>query len=219
MDSSAAVTAGITGDAHLREDVVQSTQVYRGAFLDVRRDEVRLPDGSTATREYIVHPGAVMIVPVLDDGRLVVERQWRYPLARTMLEFPAGKLEVGEPPLTCAVRELAEETGYRAAEWARAGILHNAIAYSNEGIEVWFARGLTPGARHLDAGEFLDVAIASVEELDALARSGELTDAKTLIGLLWLQNWRAGRWMLEWQGTAALLASPDNPAMNGSPRP
>ena len=86
-----------------------------------------------------------MIVALADDGRLVVERQYRYPMARVMLEFPAGKLDAGEPPLACAVRELAEETGYRAAEWARAGILHNAIAYSTEGIEVWFARGLVPG--------------------------------------------------------------------------
>ena len=186
-------------DAHLREDTVRSEQVYLGHFLDVRRDDVRLPDGSTAQREYIIHPGAVMVVPLLDDGRLVVERQWRYPLARTMLEFPAGKLERGEPPLQCAVRELAEETGYRATEWARAGILHNAIAYSNEGIEVWFARGLSLGARQLDVGEFLDVDRLGAEELDAMACRGELTDAKTLIGLLWLQNWRAGRWPLVWQ--------------------
>ena len=191
--------AAPAGDAHLREQTLQSQQVYCGTFLDVRRDQVRLPDGATATREYIVHPGAVMVVPLLDDGRLVVERQWRYPLARAMLEFPAGKLEAGEPPLACAVRELAEETGYVAAEWARAGILHNAIAYSNEGIEVWFARGLVLGERRLDAGEFLDVAIASVDELDVAARNGELTDAKTLIGLLWLQNWRAGHWPLAWQ--------------------
>jgi ADP-ribose pyrophosphatase len=137
-------------------------------------------------------------VPLLDDGRVVIERQWRYPLARVMLEFPAGKLDTGELPLHCAVRELIEETGYRAAEWARAGILHNAIAYSNEGIEVWFARGLTPGPRSLDAGEFLEVDSASQAELEELAMRGELTDAKTLIGLLWLQNWRAGRWALHW---------------------
>jgi len=185
-------------DAHLREERIHSEQVYLGHFLDVRRDQVRLPDGNPAQREYIIHPGAVMVVPLLDDGRLVLERQWRHPLQRVMLEFPAGKLEPGEPPFDCAVRELAEETGYRAVEWARAGILHNAIAYSDEGIEVWFARGLSLGERHLDAGEFLDVTTASEEELDALARRGELTDAKTLIGLLWLQNWRAGRWPLNW---------------------
>ena len=193
------MTAPGPADAHLREETLRSEQVYRGQFLDVRRDRVRLPDGADAQREYIVHPGAVMIVPLLDDGRLVVERQWRYPLERVMLEFPAGKLDAGEAPLACGMRELLEETGYRAAQWARAGILHNAIAYSNEGIEVWFARGLTAGARALDAGEFLDVTEMSADELDALARSGELTDAKTLIGLFWLQNWRAGRWPLDWR--------------------
>ncbi|HEY9223766.1 MAG TPA: NUDIX hydrolase [Variovorax sp.] len=184
--------------AHLREETVHSEQAYRGRFLHVRRDDVRLPDGSVAEREYIVHPGAVMVVPLLDDGRLVVERQWRYPLGRAMLEFPAGKLDAGEPPLVCGIRELAEETGYRAAEWARAGILHNAIAYSDEGIEVWFARGLIAGERRLDVGEFLDVTEMTAEQLDAAAQRGELTDAKTLIGLLWLQNWRAGRWPLHW---------------------
>ena len=187
---------------HLRETLVEPAQAWRGAFLDVRRDRISLPDGSTTHREYIVHPGAVMIVPILSDDRLVVERQWRYPIGQAMLEFPAGKLEHGEPPLACAMRELEEETGYRAGEWARAGILHNAIAYSSEGIEVWFARDLRAGPRRLDAGEFLDVAEASLDELDTAARTGQLTDAKTLIGMLWLQNWRAGRWPLAWAPAA-----------------
>jgi ADP-ribose pyrophosphatase len=186
-------------DAHLREERISSEQVFRGRLLDVRRDEVRLPGGKTATREYIVHPGAVMIVPMLDDGRVVVERQYRHPLERVVIEFPAGKRDAGEAGIDCAVRELAEETGYRAAEWAHAGVLHNAIAYSTEGIEVWFARGLTLGERVLDDGEFLDVDMASMEELLALAQDGGLTDAKTLIGLLWLQNWRNGQWNLKWQ--------------------
>ncbi|HJV63398.1 MAG TPA: NUDIX hydrolase [Albitalea sp.] len=185
-------------DAQLREDKLSGEQVFAGKLLDVRCDTVRLPDGSTATREYIVHPGAVMVVPILDDGRLIVERQYRYPLGRVMTEFPAGKLEVGEPVLACAVRELAEETGYRAAQWARAGLLNNAIAYSNEGIEVWFARGLTLGDRRLDEGEFLDVASATLDELLAQAHCGELTDAKTLVGLMWLQNWRNGHWSVDW---------------------
>jgi ADP-ribose pyrophosphatase len=186
--------------AHLRETCLEAKAAWRGWFLDVRRDTVALPDGTRAQREYIVHPGAVMIVPLLDDGRLVVERQWRYPMQRAMLEFPAGKLEAGEPVLDCAVRELIEETGYRASEWARAGFLNNAIAYSTEAIEVWFARGLVAGERRLDTGEFLDVFAASADELDAAALRGEITDAKTLVGLLWLQNWRAGRWPLQWGG-------------------
>ena len=186
-------------DAEIRETQIDSQQVYKGRFLDVRRDRIRLPDGATASREYIVHPGAVMIVPLLADGRVVVERQWRYPLSRAMLEFPAGKLEMGEDPLHCAVRELAEETGYRAAEWASAGFMNNAIAYSDEAIHIWFARGLMAGERHLDAGEFLEVHEASADELDALAARGDITDAKTLVGLLWLQRWRAGSWPLSWR--------------------
>lgn len=183
----------------LDETCLDSREVYRGHFLEVRRDTVRLPDGQTAHREYIRHPGAVMIVPLLDDGRLVLERQYRYPMGRVMVEFPAGKIDAGEPGFRCAVRELAEETGYRAAEWAKAGVLHNAIAYSDEGIEVWFARGLALGDAALDNGEFLEVFTATPEELDAWVRDGVVTDVKTMVALLWLQNWRAGRWPLQWQ--------------------
>jgi len=192
----------VDADAHLREETVSSEQVFQGRLLDVRRDHIRLPDGRAATREFIVHPGAVMVVPILGDGRLVMERQWRYPLERVMLEFPAGKLEPGEPTFECAQRELFEETGYRAREWACAGELHNAIAYSSERIEIWFARGLEAGERQLDAGEFLDVQICSVDELDRLCASGAVSDAKTLVGLLWLQNWHAGRWAIDWKPAA-----------------
>ena len=185
-------------DDLLIERLVQGTQVYCGNFLDVRRDIIALPDGDTATREYIVHPGAVMVVPLLDDGRLVMERQYRYPLGRVMLEFPAGKLEPGEPVQRCGQRELAEETGYRAVQWARACVVHNACAYSTEGIEIWFARGLVPGQRQLDHGELIDLCLMDEAGLDALAARGELTDVKTLIGLQWLQQWRAGRWSLDW---------------------
>jgi ADP-ribose pyrophosphatase len=186
-------------DARLREHAVSSRQVWKGRFLEVRFDTVALPDGAHTTREYVVHPGAVMMVPILDDGRLVMERQFRYPVDRVMLEFPAGKIDAGEPPVQCAVRELAEETGYRAREWARAGILHNAIGYSTEGIEVWFARGLEHGAARLDAEEFLEIVTHSEAEIDALCAAGGITDAKTMIGLLWLQKWRAGLWPLTWQ--------------------
>lgn len=185
-------------DTQLVERRLSSEQVWKGHFLDVRRDVIVQHDGHTAMREYIVHPGAVMVVPLLDDGRLVMERQFRYPLGRVLLEFPAGKLERGEPVQRCAQRELMEETGYVAQEWARACAIHNACAYADEAIEIWFARGLRLGTRQLDAGELIEVCVMSEPELDALAARGELTDVKTLIGLQWLQKWRAGLWTLDW---------------------
>lgn len=191
-------------DDHLVETTIEREQLVRGHFLDVRRDTVRLPGGDTATREYIVHPGAVVVVAMLDDGKLVMERQYRHPLGRVMLEFPAGKLDPGEPSGVCAIRELAEETGYRAAEWAFAARMHNAIAYSTEGIEIWFARGLIMGEQQLDHGEFLEVCNMEEAELDVLAARGELTDAKTLVALMWLQKWRCGTWALDWRPAADL---------------
>ncbi|MDE2432994.1 MAG: NUDIX hydrolase [Burkholderiales bacterium] len=186
-------------DAHLRETLVSSQTVYQGHFLTLKRDTVALPDGKQAGREYVVHPGAVMIVAVLPDGRLVMERQYRYPVARTMLEFPAGKLDPGEGGLACAQRELWEETGYRAQRWAKAGLLHPCIGYATEIIEIWFAEGLSLSERHLDEGEFLDVFAATQEELETAFDRGELTDGKTITGLMWLQRWRSGLCRLDWQ--------------------
>jgi ADP-ribose pyrophosphatase len=163
------------------------------------RDQVRLPDGSLASREYVRHPGAVVVVAQLPDGRYVMVRQWRHPLGRVFAEFPAGKLDAGEEPLACAKRELQEETGYRAQRWAYAGPIHLAIAYSTEVIHLFFADNLQSGPRQLDEGEFLDVFAASLEQLLQWARDGELTDAKTLFCLLWAQNLRAGLWSLDWQ--------------------
>lgn len=188
-----------TLDAHLREELVSSETVYSGKFLQMRRDMVRLPDGRSASREYVVHPGAVMVVPILPDGRLVMERQYRYPVRRTMIEFPAGKLDPGEGGLACAQRELLEETGYRARRWAKAGVMHPVIGYATEFIEVWFADDLSLGERQLDEGEFLDVFTASQQELEDWMRDGQLTDAKTVVGMMWLSQWRAGRWALDWQ--------------------
>jgi ADP-ribose pyrophosphatase len=190
-----------SSEDHLVERTLTSETVYAGNFLQVSRDTIALPDGKQSTREFIRHPGAVMIVPLLDDGTLLLERQYRYPLSRVMLEFPAGKLDPNETPLACGQRELREETGCSAREWAYAGVLHNAIAYSDEGIHIFFARGLTLGERHLDEGEFLDLVTHTPAELDALAFSGELTDAKTLIGMLWFSRWQTGQWDLKWQSS------------------
>jgi ADP-ribose pyrophosphatase len=198
-DASAKTDKLVDAEAALTESTMSSQTVFQGHFLHVKRDLVRLPDGGQATREYVVHPGAVMVVPVLDDRHVVMERQYRHPLGRVLLEFPAGKIDAGEPPFECGRRELQEETGYRAREWARAGILHNAIAYSTEGIEVWFARGLTAGPNRLDVGEFLEVVTVSDEALEMGVRDGTITDAKTMIGLQYLQQWRAGRWPLQWR--------------------
>lgn len=190
-------------DLHLREHVVRREQLLRGSFLQVRRDTVRLPDASHATREYVVHPGAVMIVPLLgnaEDGwRVVMERQYRHPIGHVILEFPAGKRDGAEDLLGCAQRELREETGYLAREWAHAGVIHPLVAYSDEFIDVWFARGLTLGHRQLDPGEFLDVTSATLNELLQCCRDGRVTDGKTLAGALWLQNVAAGAWTLEWR--------------------
>jgi len=190
------------GDAHLTEHAIDSTEVLRGHFLQVKRDTVRLAGGELATREYVVHPGAVMVIPLLDDGRVLLERQYRYPMQRVMIEFPAGKLDPGEDSLVCARRELQEETGYTATEWARAGVLHPVISYATEFIDIWFARGLVAGERHLDEGEYLDLLSATPAELLDWCRDGTVTDAKTLTGALWLQNVLRGDWALDWTSAA-----------------
>jgi ADP-ribose pyrophosphatase len=184
--------------SHLNETCIASELLFKGCFLEARRDTVALPDGKTATREYVVHPGAVVVVPLLDDGRVVLERQFRYPVGRVMVELPAGKLDAGEDPLRCGQRELLEETGYRAREWARAGMMHLAIGYSTEVIHIYFARGLSAGKQALDPGEFLDVFTATPQALLDWCADGTVTDAKTLACALWLQNVQSGAWALEW---------------------
>jgi len=169
---------------HLIETKVDGETVFDGKLLHVRRDTVRLPDGSLGTREYIVHPGAVLIVPVLPDGRLVVVRQFRYPLQRSMIEFPAGKLDHGETPLATGQRELREEAGYVATSWWRLGGIHSVVGYSNERIEFFVAEGLTHVGAALDDGEFLDIETTSVDQMLSAVDRDEITDAKTVAALL-----------------------------------
>ncbi len=170
-------------DRHLEESPLEGDWVYDGALLHVRRDSVRLPDGGTATREYIVHAGAVLIVPVLDEGTLVVERQHRYPMNRVFTEFPAGKLDPGEAPLATGKRELREEAGYTASRWTRLGVIHPVVSYSTEAIELYLAEELTHVGRALDDGEFLDVGTMSAAAMEEAVAQGDITDAKTIAAL------------------------------------
>lgn len=181
-------------DTHLKETRLDGENVYEGGFLKVTRDRVALPDGSVTHREYIRHPGAVVVLPLFDDGTVLLERQFRYPLGRVFIEYPAGKIDAGEDHLACAKRELQEETGYTASEWHFLCTIHNAIAYSDEHLDIYLARKLTAGPAQLDAGEFLDTYTATVPELLAQVKSGAITDVKTVIGTFWLEKILAGDW-------------------------
>jgi len=181
-----------SGDLHLREERISGEDVYNGIFLHMKRDQVRLPDGSLAIREYLTHPGAVAILALLDDGRVVLERQFRYPIAKICIEIPAGKLEIGEDRLLCAKRELAEETGYTAKKWSFIRRIHPVISYSTEFIDIYLAEGLTAGESKLDDEEFLDVFAAPLEQILAWIEQGEITDVKTTISIYWLDRYRRG---------------------------
>jgi ADP-ribose pyrophosphatase len=185
-------------DSHLTERRLGGTTLLSGGFLEVHRDDVQLPDGSVSTREYIRHSGAVAVIPLLDDGRCVLVRQYRYPVGKILLEWPAGKLDAGEGQIACAMRELREETGYTAREWAYGGEIHNAPAYSDESIWLWFARGLVPGATQLDEGEFVETVLMTPHQVDALSLAGQLPDVKTQIGLNWLLQAQSGTRQLQW---------------------
>ena len=169
-----------TTDSHLKEELTSREELFKGKFLEARRDTIRLPDGHSATREYVVHPGAAVIVPVLPDGRFVLERQFRYPLRRVMLEFPAGKIDPGEKALATAQRELREEAGYTADTWTSLGTIHPEIGYSTEAIEVFTASGLVHVGQALDPGEFLEVVTMTEQELLVTYDCGGFTDGKSI---------------------------------------
>lgn len=169
------------------EQFVSGEEIFSGRLLKVRRDTVRMPGGAHTTREYIRHPGAVAILPFTASGRVILERQYRYPNARDFIEIPAGKVEPGEGLLETARRELLEETGYAASEWQRLTTIHNAISYSDESIELYAARGLEKNKQKLDDEEFLEVLEVPFAEALAMVRDGRITDVKTMIALLWME--------------------------------
>jgi ADP-ribose pyrophosphatase len=180
------------GDAHLREERLSGEDIYGGIFLNMKRDKVSLPDGNQAIREYLTHPGAVAILAILDDGRVLLERQYRYPISRACLEIPAGKLDPQEDHFACAQRELAEETGYTAQKWSFIRRIHPVISYSTEFIDIYLAEGLVSGKSQLDQEEFLDVFAAPLEQLLEWVEQGEITDVKTTIATYWLDRYRKG---------------------------
>ena len=180
--------------SELKETRLDGGVVYDGHFLKVERDRIRQPDGKESAREFIRHPGAVVILPLLPDGRILLERQFRYTNGQVFIEVPAGKIDPGEDHLACAKRELVEETGYSAARWRFVCTIHNAIAYSDEHLEIFLAEDMTQGEQQLDAGEFLELFTVTLPELLDLVRRGEITDVKTIIGAFWLEKILAGAW-------------------------
>ncbi len=173
---------------NLKETRISSEVAYDGGFIRVLKDKVRLPDGSTSTREHISHPGAVAVLALQDNGKLVMERQFRYAPQREFIEVPAGKIDHGEDILLCAQRELLEETGYVASEWTHLATAWPSIGYADERIEYFLARGLVHQGAQLDDGEFLEVFELSLTEAMEWIRQGKINDSKTIVGLFWLEK-------------------------------
>lgn len=178
----------------LTEHEINSEQVYDGRLLKVQRDEVRLPDGKTSVREYIRHPGAVVIIAIADNGELILERQHRYPLHRDFIELPAGKIDAGEKTLACAQRELREETGFTARDWQYVTTVYPCIGYTDERLVYYLARGLEFTGHQPDEDEFLEIFQLPFDEALALIKSGEICEVKTVVGLFWLEKLLNGTW-------------------------
>lgn len=183
----------------LAEERLAGEEVFSGRLLKIQRDDARTPDGLVVGREYTLHPGASAVLAFLPSGRLLLERQWRYPMNRSFIEIPAGKIDAGEDPLHTAIRELREETGYTAAEWAVLGPMHPVISYSTEVIHIYAARGLVAGPRQLDAGEALDLVEMSTDEFLLAAESGKISDAKTLAAAFFLARMQTGHLQPQWR--------------------
>ncbi len=184
-------------DAGLTETRIDGQTVYSGSFFCIEKDQVRLPDGTSAFREFMRHPGATAVIPLFEDGTVLVERQFRYPVNRIFIELPAGKIDKGEESLEAAQRELAEETGYVADEWFFVTTIHNAIAYSDEHINLYLAKTLRKGNAHPDAEEFIQSFRMPATELVDWVRQGKISDVKTMVGIFWLEKIITGQWNVQ----------------------
>ena len=174
----------------LTEHTRSSERLLDGKMISVQLDKVRLPDGGESFREYVLHPGAVIVAAFIDDDTLIFEHQYRYPVRRHFIELPAGKIDPQEPHDETARRELLEETGYTARDWRHAITLHPGVGYSNETIELYLARDLTHVGHERDEGEFMEVFTMSLTDAVEKVGTGELTDTKTAFSLLWLDKFR-----------------------------
>jgi len=179
--------------ADLTEHCVETERVLEGKFIRVRTDRVRLPDGSESHREYVLHPGAVVIAAFLDANTLIFEHQYRYPVGRHFIELPAGKIDDGEPEQETARRELLEETGYVSDDWRHVLTMHPTIGYANEHIELYVAKAIRQVGHQRDEGEFLEVFTMTLDDAVLRVGRGEITDTKTAFSLLWLDRFR-DRW-------------------------
>lgn len=173
----------------LEERMIRSEVIASGGMLTVKRDQVMLPNGHQSQREYVLHPGAVVVVPLLANGNVVLERQFRYPLHQVFIELPAGKIDPQEDVLTTGQRELLEETGYTAKEWIKLGLQHPCIGYSNEVIHIYLARDLALGHHQRDEDESLEVFELSVERCMAMILNGEITDGKTIVAMMFAEKY------------------------------
>jgi len=187
-------TSGRNAYMDLKETRLDSVVVYEGSFMQVRKDRITLPDGRESSREYITHPGAVAVLALLDNGNLLMERQYRYPPQREFIELPAGKIDDGEDILITAQRELLEETGYVADEWIHLTTAWPCIGYADERMEYFLARGLHHHGRNLDDGEFLEVFELALSDALQWIREGKINESKTIVGLFWLE-----KYLNQWQ--------------------
>jgi len=178
----------------MAESTLERQTVFEGKFLKVRRDLARLPDGATATREFVMHPGAAAMVPIGGDERILVERQFRYAMGQMYVEIPAGKIDAGETSIQTARRELLEETGYEAQQWGFLTRIHPAIGFSDEVMDIYLARDLSLRERAMDVDEFLEIEWVTLGWMMDELRAGRLPDVKTQIAVHWLDRLFSGQW-------------------------